>query len=157
MNLRSTVKAWLPPALLQARHRWLGHGLRFEGRPADFAQAQRLSSEGLIRVQGANVGSVLISSAAIGELLARMRASADGKMSRVHSRVCFSDLLATKSAFHMSLRFADLVASIESSELPLYLCGGRDGYQLDDFYCKRADIEGWKRKYRVSAGGRSSP
>ena len=119
--------------------------------------AQRLSSEGLIRVHGANVGSVLISSAAIGELLARMRASADGKTSRVHSRVCFSDLLATKSAFHMSLRFADLVASIESSELPLYLCGGRDGYQLDDFYCKRADIEGWKRKYRVSAGGRSSP
>lgn len=44
MNLRATLKPWIPPALMTARRRWLGHGLRFAGRPTDWAEAERMSN-----------------------------------------------------------------------------------------------------------------
>lgn len=117
---------------------------------------QRLSSEGLIRVQGTNVRSTMISSAAANAILGRMQACAAGKVSRTRFRVCFSHLISVNSAASGTLRMADLVASIESGELLLYVRRGSGGKRLDDFYCKLADIKAWRRSHHHTRGSQSS-
>jgi putative methyltransferase (TIGR04325 family) len=42
MNIRAGIKAWTPPALLDARRRLLGRGLRFSDAPDGWASAQRM-------------------------------------------------------------------------------------------------------------------
>ena len=44
MSLRSRVRPWIPPALLEARRRRLGHTLRFTDAPADWARTLSLTS-----------------------------------------------------------------------------------------------------------------
>lgn len=44
MSLQSSVRAWIPPALLAARRRALGHGLRFEDVSGGWAEAIAQSS-----------------------------------------------------------------------------------------------------------------
>ena len=118
--------------------------------------ARRLCREGLIRVRGVKVLSNMISSAATDALLANMRARAYKNVTCAHIRVCFSHLLTKKSPVTRSLRIADLVASIESGELLLYVRRGSDGNRLDDMYCKLADIKAWRRKHRIVFGAPAS-
>ena len=118
--------------------------------------ARRLCREGLIRVRGVKVLSNRISSAATDALLANMRARAHKNVTCAHVRVCFSHLLTKRVPITRTLRIADLVASIESGELLLYVRRGSDGSRLDDMYCKLADIKAWRRKYRIAFGAQAS-
>ena len=43
MRIRGLVRDLLPPLLIRQWRRWSGRSLRFAGRPADWAEAQRLS------------------------------------------------------------------------------------------------------------------
>jgi putative methyltransferase (TIGR04325 family) len=43
MNVRSIVKAWMPPVITDARRAWLGHGLRFSDASGDWAETTRRS------------------------------------------------------------------------------------------------------------------
>lgn len=44
MNLRSRIKAWLPPEIVDARRRFLGRSLHFSAARGGWAQAQRAST-----------------------------------------------------------------------------------------------------------------
>ena len=44
MNLRSRIRAWLPPAIVDARRRFLGQSLHFSTARGGWAQAQRAST-----------------------------------------------------------------------------------------------------------------
>ena len=44
MSIRAHIKAWTPPAIVDARRHWLGHTLRFGDAGDDWAAAERQSS-----------------------------------------------------------------------------------------------------------------
>ena len=44
MSVRSIVKAWIPPAITDARRTWLGHGLRFSDATEGWAETAQRSS-----------------------------------------------------------------------------------------------------------------